>query len=324
MMIMTTDETEPTPSLQQEATTQASRRMRTTMAAARVRFSWFGTRKTLTSAQKSQAADSFGAESKILTAGKKLLDTSHPVYLAVTAIRSQAVAYWKGISLPYPEPGIRLIGQAQMEVFDERMQSFQEELQEAVGWLDQHYEELRLQARRRLGDLFSEDDYPVSLQGLFTLEHDFPNVEPPDYLRQLQPELYAQECQRVQARFEEAVQLAEQAFGEELARLVEHLTERLQGSTAGKPKVFRDTAVTHLTEFFDRFQNLNVHSSADLDALVEQARQILQGVGPQHLRDQRSLRNRVAQQMTSVQAQLDQLLIDRPRRQLLRKPQEGR
>ncbi len=47
-------------------------------------------------------------------------------------------------------------------------------------------------------------------------------------MRQLSPQLYQQEAQRVAARYDEAVQLAEQAFTEELAKLVSHLTERLR------------------------------------------------------------------------------------------------
>ena len=67
-------------------TNSPSTRLRTTMAAARLSFTWLGVRKSLTSAQKNQAADSFGAEGKFLSAGKKLLDTSHPAFKAVTAI----------------------------------------------------------------------------------------------------------------------------------------------------------------------------------------------------------------------------------------------
>jgi hypothetical protein len=59
--------------------------------------------------------------------------------------------------------------------------------------------------------------------GLFEVSYDFPSVEPPDYLRQLSPQLYAQEASRVAARFEEAIQLAEQAFTEELSKLVSRL-----------------------------------------------------------------------------------------------------
>jgi hypothetical protein len=103
------------------------------------------------------------------------------------------------------------------------------------------------------------------------IEHDYPTVEPPDYLRQLNPDLYQQECRRVQSRLDEAVQLAEQAFLEELGRLVDHLTDRLSGTDDGKPRVFRDSAVTNLTEFFERFRTLNVRSNEQLDELETRA-----------------------------------------------------
>ena len=86
-------------------TTNPSARLRATMAAVRVAFVWFGVRKTLTPEQKSQAADTFGAEGEFLSAGKKLLDTRHPAFKAVTAVRGRMLSFWKGITLPYPEPG---------------------------------------------------------------------------------------------------------------------------------------------------------------------------------------------------------------------------
>ncbi|QDT86353.1 hypothetical protein [Gimesia chilikensis] len=296
-------------------------RLRTTMAAARLSFTWLGVRKSLTAVQKNQAADSFGAEGKFLSAGKKLLDTTHPAFKAVTAVRGRAVAYWKGVSLPYPEAGIRLIRQSEITDFDQRMSEFQVELETAVRELDRHFEELKSAAQQRLGDLYDPADYPHSLSGLFAIEHDFPAVEPPNYLKQLNPEVYSQECQRVQQRFDEAVQLAEQAFLEELGRLVEHLTERLSGQSDGKPKVFRDTAVSNLTDFFERFQQLNVRSNDQLDALVERAQQIVTGVAPQQLRDNGTLRQQVASQLSGVQSSLEGLLLDRPRRNILRRTQ---
>lgn len=302
-----------------QASTSASDRLRSTMAAARLSFNWLGVRKSLNSSQKNQAANSFGAEGKYLSAGKKLLDTSHPAFKAVTSIRGQTVAYWKGISLPFPEPGIRLIRQGSIDEFNDRIAVFGDELDESVLDLDRHYDELRYAARERLGDLFDASDYPTTLVGMFAIEHDFPSVEPPPYLRQLSPELYQQECQRVQTRFDEAVQLAEQAFIEELARLVDHLSERLSGSADGKPKVFRDSAVTNMAEFFERFRSLNVRSNEQLDELVGNAQRVVSGVEPQELRDSSSLRQNVATQMAVVQASLDQLLVDRPRRNIQRR-----
>lgn len=117
---------------------EAADRLRTTMAAVRVCFTWFGTRKTLSPEQKAQAAESFGAEGEFLTAGKKLLDSTHPAFKAVTAIRGRIISFWKGISLPFPEPGLRLIRQSDIASFDVQMTSHRVELDEAVCQLDTH------------------------------------------------------------------------------------------------------------------------------------------------------------------------------------------
>ena len=290
------------------------------MAAARLSFAWFGVRRSLSSVQKNLAADSFNAEGKYLSAGKKLLDTTHPAYKAVTAIRGRAVAYWKGVSLPYPEPGIRLIQHSYIYEFDNRIDAFREELDEVVTDLDQRYGDLRESARQRLGDLFDATDYPPSLIVLFSIERDYPSVEPPDYLRRLNPELYKQECQRVQSRFDQAVQLAEQAFAEELSGLVGHLAKRLSGETDGKPKVFRDSAVANLSEFFERFRQLSIRSNEQLDDLIRSAQSLIHGIQPQELRNSRILRQTIANEMTTIQSSVDQFLMDRPRRNIIRRP----
>ena len=204
------------------------------------------------------------------------------------------------------------------------MTDLRAELADQVANLDAHFAELKAAAQRRLGQLFNPADYPESLQGLFGMEWEFPAIEPPSYLQQLSPELYEQERQRVAARFDEAVRLAEQAFAEEFSRLVAHLTERLSGAEDGKPKVFRDSVVNNLSEFFERFRSLNIRSNEDLDNLVAQAQSVVRGVAPQALRDDGSLRNRVAGQLSSVQASLDGWMVDRPRRRILREAATGR
>jgi hypothetical protein len=291
------------------------------MAAVRVFMSWMGTRKTLTAEQRAEAAEPFGTDVRFLSAGKRLLDISHPAFKAVTAVRGKVIAYWKSMSLPYPESGIRLIRQDRIDEVTAKMREFQEELAEAVENLDRHYSDLKAMARQRLGSLFNAGDYPESLVGAFSIDADFPSVEPPDYLQQLNPQLYEQECQRVQSRFDEAVRLAEEAFTAELAKLVGHLTERLSGQEDGKPKkIFRDSAVENLTEFFGRFRELNVRSNEQLDQLVSQAQRVIRGVDAQDLRSNEGLRQHVATEMSRVQSVLDGLLVDRPRRAILRRP----
>jgi hypothetical protein len=215
---------------------------------------------------------------------------------------------------------LRLIRQDRIETFAAQMREFQEELAEAVQTLDRHYADLKAAARRKLGELYNPADYPDSLVGMFEISFDFPSVEAPDYLRELNPALYEEECQRVQERFNEAVRLAEEAFVAELAKLVSHLTERLSGQADGKPKVFRDSAVENLTEFFQRFRLLNVRSSAQLDNLVADAQRVIRGIEPQDLRDNQALRQHVATELSRVGSVLDGLLVNRPRRNILRRP----
>ena len=299
-------------------------RLRATMAACRVQFTWLGTQKSLTPEQRAAAAGAFDADGRALAAGKKLLDVAHPAFRAVTAVRGQIESCWRSTTLPFPEPGVRLIRQERVDEFARRMAGFRADLEHAVAALDRHYAELRAAARGRLGSLYDDGDYPATLVGLFGVAWDFPSLEPPAYLVALSPAVYEQERARVAARFEEAVALAESAFLDEFARLVEHLAGRLSGAGEdGEPKVFRDSAVGNLREFFDRFRELNVRSNPELDALVERARRAVRGATPQGLRDEPALRERVAAGLSQVRGSLDALLVDRPRRRVLRQPAGG-
>jgi hypothetical protein len=312
-------ETRPTNGRAGAGNASPADRLRTTMAACRAQFTWLGTSKALTAEQRARAAEAFDAEVRSLSAGKRLLDTRHSAFRAVTAVRTKATGYWRGLSLPFPEPGVRLIRQDKVEEFAATMADYRAELADAVANLDRQYGELKRAARERLGSLYSASDYPETLVGLFDLAWDFPAVEPPDYLVQLSPALYEQERARVAARFDEAVRLAEAAFTEEFARLVEHLAERITGAGEdGQPKVFRVSAVGNLVDFFQRFTQLNVRSNEQLDELVERAQRAVRGVAAQDLRDGEGLRQRVAQQLAQVQAALDGMLVERPRRRILR------
>jgi hypothetical protein len=154
--------------------------LRANMAAVRVSFAWLGTRKTLTPEQRAEAAEPFAAQGEYVSAGKKLLDTKHSAFKAVTSIKSKIASTWKEMSLGYPEPGVRLIKREKIDEFVGLMEEYRHELAEAVANLDRHYGELKVAASERLGRLFNPSDYPETLIGLFEVSWDFPSVEPPD------------------------------------------------------------------------------------------------------------------------------------------------
>ena len=98
----------------------------------------------------------------------------------MTAVRGKIHGYWRSLSLPYPEPGVRLIKQEKVEEFASQMADYRAELEDAVRNLDAHDAELKQAAAERLGSLFNAADYPETLVGLFGVSFDFPSVEPPD------------------------------------------------------------------------------------------------------------------------------------------------
>jgi hypothetical protein len=300
-----------------------AQRLRRIAAAVRVRLWWWGVHRALTAQQKEEIGVVASADARLLTAGKKLIDSRHEAVRNLTSVRTRLSNFWRGLSLPYTEPGIRLIRQADVESFVHGMEGFRQELAEAESGLHAAYDEIKDDSRRRLGRLFDPGDYPHDVRGLFGVEWDFPSVEPPNYLLRIAPEVYEQERQRVAARFDEAVRLAEQAFASEFARLLSHLTERLGESVSGQRKIFRDSAVANLSEFFSRFAQLNVRSNPDLDRLVAQAQELVQGVTPQDLRDNDGLRRLVASEMAGVQTKVERLIVDAPRRRIIRHQANG-
>jgi len=315
--------TQPTNTPVTQTTPNAAQRLRTTMAAVRLAFTWLGVRKTLAPEQRTTAARAFHADRELLSASKLILDTKNAAYRNVARVRSEASAYWRAETLPFPEAGLRLLPQPKLPAFDSRMAQYRQELRNAASELATQYDTIKSEAERRLGTLYSVSDYPSTLDGLFDLEVTYPAIEPPAYLVSLHPDVFQQEQARVRERFENAVELAEQAFATELQRLTAHLAERLTGLHDGQPKVFRDSAVENLREFFERFRRLNIRSSPELDMLVEEAQQVITGIEPQQLRDSVRLRQMVARDFEQIQASVGEMLVDRPRRNILRRGNVG-
>jgi hypothetical protein len=322
---MTTRPRDPAPPV------DPARQLRETTAAVRVQFSTYGTKKSLTVEQKQRVAEGFDAQERSITAGKKLLNTAHPAYRAVTAVKTQIGADWKSISLPFPEPGIRLIRRADVDSFNARMEAHREAMATAVIELDAHFNELKQESMVRLGSLFNPDDYPSSLVDTFAVNWDFPNVEPPSYLMQLRPDLYESERARVAAQFTAAVEQAEEEFREEFQSAITHLISRLGRGDDGNALVFRDSAVNNLTDFFERFRTLGLRSDPQLDALVAQAQETVRGVTPGRLRTNTHFRETIAANLANVAETLAATAAPRPRRNIVRPnaspaptgPQEG-
>lgn len=271
----------------------------------------FGITKTLTLAQKERAASPFNANKNAISANKKIVNSANPLWKAVMSTMSGAEQYWKALTIPYPDRGIRLIRRDRLQEFRDRFSEYQIELGNRVYELQSGFSGIMLDAAERLGELYNKEDYPKDLSYSFEMIVEPISIEPPNYLKDLHPDLYRETQQRIAARFNASVSMAEAAFTQELQTIVSHLIERLSTNDGEKKKAFRNSAINNIIGFFDQFQTMNLGSSAELERLVGQAKNIVAGVNLDDLRENQGLAASIRGEMDKVKEQLDGMIIEK-------------
>ena len=250
-------------------------RLRRSRTGCKLSISRWGTKKTLSKTQKDSAASSFGAQGKRLSASKAIVNGDNEYVAAVTKILSRLAKEWKERTDPWLDEGVRLLQTSQVNLFNDYILTVRPELQTAVAELQSHLADVKDEARSELGDLFNEEDYPVSVVDKYSFAIDYPSLEPPAWLQGVNPDVYKEQCERVSRRFDEAAALGEAVFVETFADLVSHLSEKLQPGEEGTRKIFRGESVENIHNFIQRFKSLYVGTNAELEGLVTQAQEIL-------------------------------------------------
>ena len=282
-----------------------------------LKIRWLGIVKTLTTDQTNTIAQQFDADAKLLKATKKIIDTRNPCYAALVTIRDEAKKIWREVTIPYTEPGVRLIRKITVQDFTNGMENFKKLLKDQTNQLWLHWEDIRTTAKTQLGSLYNDDDYPDFPEKCFDIEWHFVSVMPPVSLKEAYPAIYQAEVEKAQIELKKAIKLTEEAFANEFAEMVKHLQERLNDQSDGKKKVFRDSAITNLKDFFAKFEKLNIGSNDDLTKLVKDAELALLDTTAKDVRSSQSCRNYIASTMKEINTELDKIIVAKPRRKLL-------
>jgi hypothetical protein len=293
----------------------------------RLDISRCGTSKAFTGEQNQRTAEAFSARAKRVKGRRQVIDDSHQAWRKVAGILNAAKGYWRSLTLPIPdEPGKRLLKKSAVEKFDEAMTRMQDDLSDAKDELRSCESEIIALAREELCDLWEEGLVSEGLADEFGLTWGYSEENPPEYLEKLNPELFKREQERVRALFDAAALEATPQLTDELHKMVADMVERLQPGENGKPKVFRDSLVGNVKDFFDRFSFLNVGNSADLEEAVARCKAVLTSDGqeltPERIRKDVNLRTAIASEMEQVKAKLDTMVVERPKRRIRFKQEE--
>jgi hypothetical protein len=291
----------------------------------RLAFTWWGERRKVEDSVKRTMANAVAADPDSLTAGKRLYNTrleangGNPL-LEIQSTKTEIREHWERQTMLYPEPGVRLLPRENLLPFDNAMQAFQVRLSDEATKVQRARQAIIDEARQRLGDAFDPGNYPADLSRLFGFEISYPSLHAPN---DLPPQLFEAEKKRVEQRLNEALKQTTDAFTQEFAQMVNHLHERLTPAADGQAKVFRNSAIENLLDFFERFKTLNFGGMEDLDTIVQQAQELVKGLTPKELRQSAGLRTEIAQGLAQVETAIAPLIVNRPRRSILRPGANG-
>ena len=273
--------------------------------------------RAMTTTQIHQVAMLFSADHRSVRGGRAVLNRKHPLIAPVLKLIHDARSYVAARTVDYPDPGIRLIRLDQIESMTAEINKRKGELSKCLDELDEHWEEVKEDARERLKELYIESDYPAVPSTGFGIELSFPAIAPDDRLKKLHPDLYAAEQARVAAKFQEAIEQAEALAAAKMQELLGHFLERLSPSEDGKPKKLHESTLGNIRDAVEAFKSTTIGSNEQLDQIVAEIEALSAGVDAKSIRKASPEgRSDIEKQFAAMLKRVDELVEIRPVRQI--------
>lgn len=268
----------------------------------KVRVSTMGNTRKVSTSQIEADADK-----DLLRVSKHLLDSAE--LKAIGRFDGEVRRFLYNLCLPF-EIGIHLLPIAALETVEQRLRQFAAERGQLVAAFLAAYPSLCQTAPTRLRALYNPADYPPApdVARQFGFSWQYVSFGVPEQLKGISQEVFEQEREKAAQRMAEASSEIQLVLRETMAKLVQHMADRLTEGSDGKPLRFKETTVSNLVEFLANFEFRNVTDDAQLQSLVGQARGLLQGISTDDLRTTGGLRSQVQLGMTAIAGQLDTML----------------
>jgi hypothetical protein len=256
------------------------------------------------------------ADKRLIGVRKQLLEGDE--LRAITRMDSSILSYVYSRSLPSVfRDGVYLVPTDLIEEVDGKLSEMAREREALVEAFCGVYPTLIEDAASRLRSVFDPRDYPSveSIRDTFGFEWMYLDLSVPSGLKGISRGLWLRESAKQKQLWEDAMTEVRQVLRAQMAALVDHMVDRLSGkSEGGKPRIFRDSLVRNMEDFLSVFDARNITDDADLQALVEKARQVMQGVDPALLREAPTVRAVVARGFERIQSAMDGMMVERPSR----------
>jgi len=254
-----------------------------------------------------------GENSEWLRGRKFLINPEHLGPLHTTTHQARDVV--KQYSLPFPITGLYLIPKDSLGFIDERLTYHRAKFAEKVEAFLGCYDLAREEAKKHLGSLFNEADYPIDIRSKFRFEWRFLAIDLPGKGKVLSPEIYEREKKKFEEMMEETRTMAAITLREEFSDIVNHLVGRLNDK-GGHPKAVKSGMFNKLHEFLDDLTTRNIFDDKQLTELAQVAKDTIGGVSPYGMNYDQNMRNKIKTAMSTLKTAIDESIEELPRRKV--------
>lgn len=228
----------------------------------------------------------------------------------IRSIRSAARTYHKEHTLPWNNDGVRILPTEIYLEYKAEMDKFKNEFTKAVASFIKEYPTYQAQAKKELGSLYNENDYPsaANVRARFGMEVIIDPVPATgDFRAELDPVLIAEVNKDLDTRLNSVLQDALKDAAQRVAETVGHMVERLKAykpSDKSKGKKvegkFHDSLVEHVRDLAKLLPAFNLNKDPKLDALQKRIMKELCPHDPEALRDDDALRKKVVKEAEAI------------------------
>jgi hypothetical protein len=207
-------------------------------------------------------------------------------------------------TLPWYADGTRILSSMYYLEFTQQFSKRKQEYDEAVNEFLNKYDSLKLDAQRRLGDLFNDWEYP----SVETLRHSFAceiNYLPVPDVTDFRVELSEIEKQR----FIDTMHQVETDAKAEVYNRLKEVISKAASKLSEPDAIFRDSLINNINEMLNLVPALNVTEDQDLNRIRDEIYSFTSTISPDVCRDVKIVRETTAKQLSEIVDKMSGFMI---------------
>ena len=240
----------------------------------------------------------------LIRANKDLIDRDHLKRL--NSIITNTRRFVSDVSNPFPIKGLHFVSAKVIDLVTMKLDEFKTQLAMEVDLFLKEYESYKSEVKQELNKykLYDERDYPSEkeIRESWTISYRFFDLSIPKHITN---ELRQKEEDEFKKLMNETKELGILALREGFNKIVSHLVGTLQGKLKGEGNRLHQEAIDNVYNFFKTFENRNVFNDTQLEKLIKDAQNILEGVTTDDLKSDDSFAKILTNELEKVQKETD-------------------